>query len=117
MIAEYTVKRNGRWYKAGDEIPGIVPGEKSSGGYTKTEINRMSTADLQAFATEQGIDNAEELTGAELKKLKNMLDKWDNDKLTFTPTCPRSTYNMQIKAMTDYIAVLEARAVMENVEL
>lgn len=46
-----------------------------------------------------------------------MLDKWDNDKLTFTPTCPRSTYNMQIKAMTDYIAVLEARAVMENVEL
>ena len=37
--------------------------------YTKTTINRMSTSDLQAFATEQGIDNAEELTGAELKKL------------------------------------------------
>lgn len=35
----------------------------------KTAINRMSTADLQSFATEQGIDNAEELTGAELKKL------------------------------------------------
>lgn len=69
MVAEYTVKRNGRWYKAGDEIPDNAPGEKSSSGYTKTEINRMSTADLQAFATEQGIDNAEELTGAELKKL------------------------------------------------
>ena len=40
MIAEYTVKRNGRWYKSGDEIPDIVSGEKSSGGYTKTEINR-----------------------------------------------------------------------------
>ena len=39
------------------------------------------------------------------------------DELEFKPTCPRSTYNMQIKAMTDYIAVLEARAVMENVEL
>ena len=51
------------------------------------------------------------------KKLKNMLDKWDKNELTFTPTCPRSTYNMQIKAMTDYIAVLEDRAVMENVEL
>lgn len=51
------------------------------------------------------------------KKLKNMLDKWDNNELTFTPTCPRSTYNMQIKAMTDYIAVLEARAVMENIIL
>ena len=53
-IAEYTVKRNGKWYKAGDEIPDIVLGEKSSGGYTKTEINRMSTADLQALAAEHG---------------------------------------------------------------
>lgn len=51
------------------------------------------------------------------KKLKNMLDKWDKNELTFTPTCPRSTYNMQIKAMADYIAVLEARAVMENIVL
>ncbi len=51
------------------------------------------------------------------RKLKSMLDKWDNDQLEFTPTCPRSTYNMQITAMTDYIAVLEARAVMEGVEL
>ena len=50
-------------------------------------------------------------------KLKNMLDKWDKDELTFTPTCPRSTYNIQIKAMTDYIAILEARAVMENIIL
>lgn len=49
------------------------------------------------------------------KGLRNMLDKWDRDELEFKPT--RSTYNMQIKAMTDYIAVLEARAVMENVEL
>lgn len=49
--------------------------------------------------------------------LKNMLEKWDNGTLSFTPSCPRSTYNMQIKAMTDYIAVLEARAVMEGVVL
>ena len=51
------------------------------------------------------------------QKLKGMLDKWDNGELNFTPTCPRSTYNMQIKVMTDYIAVLEARAVMEGVVL
>nr|UWG76943.1 MAG: hypothetical protein [Bacteriophage sp.] len=51
------------------------------------------------------------------KKLKTILDKWDMGELNFKPICPRSTYNMQIKAMTDYIAVLEARAVMENVEL
>lgn len=51
------------------------------------------------------------------QKLKGMLDKWDNGELNFNPTCPRSTYNMQIKAMTDYIAVLEARAVMEGIVL
>ena len=49
--------------------------------------------------------------------LRNMLEKWDNGTLEFEPTCPRSTYNMQTKAMEDYIAVLEARAVMENVDL
>lgn len=51
------------------------------------------------------------------EKLKAMLEKWDAGKLDFTPTCPRSTYNIQIKAMTDYIAILEARAVMENIDL
>lgn len=51
------------------------------------------------------------------QKLSAMLEKWDKGELDFTPTCPRSTYNMQIKAMTDYIAVLEARAVMEGVDL
>ena len=51
------------------------------------------------------------------KNLKAMLDKWDAGKLVFAPTCPRSTYNIQIKAMTDYIAILEARAVMENIDL
>lgn len=50
-------------------------------------------------------------------KLKGMLDKWDRGVLNFKPTCPRSTYNMQIAAMADYIAVLEARAVMEGIEL
>lgn len=51
------------------------------------------------------------------KGLMNMLDKWDRGELNFEPTCPRSTYNMQIKAMTEYIAVLEARAVMEGIVL
>lgn len=51
------------------------------------------------------------------QRLKDMLKEWDNGTLGFEPTCPRSTYNMQIKAMTDYIAVLEARAVMEDIVL
>ena len=50
-------------------------------------------------------------------KLKAMLADWDNGNLDFKPTCPRSTYNMQVTAMTDYLAVLEARAVMEGIEL
>lgn len=69
------MKINGVWYKAGDEIPesnssvsssSATPSDKS---YTKTEINRMPTADLQSLATEQGIENADEISGAELKKL------------------------------------------------
>ena len=51
------------------------------------------------------------------QKLKAMLEKWDKGELDFKPTCPRSTYNIQITAMTDYIAVLEARAIMEGIEL
>lgn len=51
------------------------------------------------------------------QKLAAMLEKWDKGGLNFEPACPRSTYNMQVKAMADYIAVLEARAVMENINL
>ena len=51
------------------------------------------------------------------KKLKSMLDKWDNGTLDFEPTCPRTTYDVQINAMAIYIAVLEKRAIMENIEL
>ena len=49
------------------------------------------------------------------KKLRNMLENWDSGTLQFEPTCPRSTYSIQIKAMEDYIAILEARAAMEDV--
>ncbi len=68
MTAQYTVKFNGKWYKAGEEIE-ETQAVSSSFNYTKTEINRMSTADLQKLATEQGIGGAELLSGAELKKL------------------------------------------------
>ena len=46
-----------------------------------------------------------------------MIEKWDKGTLAFNPTCPRSTYNMQINAMSEYIAILEARAVMEDIDL
>lgn len=49
--------------------------------------------------------------------LMNMLDKWGRGELSFTPTCPRITYELQLKAMRDYMAILEMRAVMEDIEL
>lgn len=49
--------------------------------------------------------------------LVRMVNQWDKGELSFNPTCPRSTYNSQLKAMSDYMAVLEARAVMEGIEL
>lgn len=51
------------------------------------------------------------------RKLKRMVASWEKGELTFKPTCPMSTYKLQLKAMKDYLAILEARAVMEQVEL
>ena len=51
------------------------------------------------------------------EKLKAMLDKWDNGSLEFAPTCPRETYDNQIKGMEIYLDVLVDRAEIEGVEL
>lgn len=78
----------------------------------KDTVNMMNSADYKdRFKAEYA------QVVIRYQKLKGMLDKWDSGELNFQPTCPRSTYNMQIKAMTDYIAVLEARAVMERIVL
>ena len=70
MIAQNTMKMNGKWYKAGEEISLAKPQEEvKQNQYTKTEINRMSTAELQELALENNIDGAEQMTGAELKKV------------------------------------------------
>ena len=70
MIAQNTMKMNGKWYKAGEEISLAKPQEEAKQNqYTKTEINRMSTAKLQTLALENDIDGADEMTGAELKKV------------------------------------------------
>ena len=37
--------------------------------YKKTDINRMAVADLKELASIEGIANAEEMSGAELKKV------------------------------------------------
>lgn len=72
MKYPYIVGKNGVWYPAGTEVPEDNPNTKTENGqnqYTKTEINRMSTAELQALAIENCIDGADSMTGAELKKV------------------------------------------------
>ena len=50
-------------------------------------------------------------------KLHDMCEKWDKDKLDFTPTCSRFTYLRQLNAMSFYMKILEERAKVENIEL
>lgn len=72
MKYPYIVNKNGVWYPAGAEVPEDTPIQnvaEEKNQYTKTEINRMSTAELQALALENNIDSADEMTGAELKKV------------------------------------------------
>ena len=77
MIYPYIVNKNGVWYPSGADVPEDTSPvatdnltEKSvHNGHTKTEINRMSTAELQTLALENGIGGADEMTGAELKKV------------------------------------------------
>lgn len=47
--------------------------ETNENQYTKTEINRMSTADLKKLAKENGLD--ESMSGAEIKKA--LIDKFN----------------------------------------
>ena len=42
--------------------------------YTKTEINRMSTAKLKEVAKLNGVEDADDMTGGELKKV--LIDKF-----------------------------------------
>lgn len=71
MVAEYTVKRNGKWYHAGNVIEEVeesassLPFEKA---HTKTEINRMSVDDLKALAAENDVPGYEDMTGTALKE-------------------------------------------------
>ena len=72
MKYPYIVGKNGVWYPAGTEVPEDNKNTKEQNAqnkYTKSEINRMSTAELHELALENDIDGAEQMTGAELKKV------------------------------------------------
>ena len=94
MVFKHLVKHNGKYYPAGTDVPVggktvenkkvekpkeddfsqymNAPEETKEFAYTKTEINRMPTADLKKLAKENGIDDS--LSGAEIKKA--LIDKF-----------------------------------------
>jgi len=55
--------------------------------------------------------------GIRYQKLQAMVDKWDNGTLEFIPTCPRPTYDFQLKAMREYLGILIIRAKIEGIDL
>lgn len=77
MKFPYIVIRNGKWYKAGEEVPEDTTGQEFSAEteqmpkgfeYKKTDINRMSTADLKELAREHEVSNVDDMTGQDLKE-------------------------------------------------
>ena len=98
MIAQNTMKMNGKWYKAGEEIfPATTQEEEADEQkidgeeiqYTKTDINRMSTAELQSLAIENGIDGADSMTGADLKKV--LIEKFGLQNGVVEMACKKGT--------------------------
>ena len=87
MKFNHRVKFNGILYEVGQNVPIEDKRTENKANteqktvaekeveYTKTDINRMSTADLKKLAKSEKIENAEDMNGAELKKA--LIDKFD----------------------------------------
>lgn len=71
MKYPYIVVKNGIWYTSGQDVPEgadiVVSEEKTK--YKKTDINKMSTSELKELARTENVENAEDMTGVELKKV------------------------------------------------
>lgn len=83
MKYDHMVKVNGKYYAAGENVPDKASGEKpmpvsaneadneekqEEKKYTKTEIMRMSKAELLEMAKNTGVEGADEMNGTELKE-------------------------------------------------
>lgn len=62
------------WVKVEDTVEKATEPQTIQNRYNKTVINRMSTAELQELALENGVDGANEMTGGQLKKI--LIDKF-----------------------------------------
>lgn len=85
MVYDHMVKKSGVYYKAWESVPDddmegsesfppysdseiTMETEVGEQKYTKTEINRMNTTELQNLAASRGIEGAFAMTGTDLKK-------------------------------------------------
>jgi hypothetical protein len=86
-VYQHRVKHNGVWYEPGTDVPDDTTPEKiveplkednvaepttentKDFPYNRTEVNRLSTSDLQKIGAEYGIENAYETSGSQLKKM------------------------------------------------
>lgn len=79
-------------------------------------LNKLSKLMLNSDYKERLIKEYTELK-TRYNRLQEMFDKWDEGKLDFTPTCPRELYNMQLRAMKEYLDILVIRAKFEGIQL
>lgn len=79
-------------------------------------LNKLSKLMLNSDYKERLIKEYSELK-TRYNRLQEMLNKWDGGKLDFTPTCPRELYNMQLRAMKEYLDILVIRAKFEDIQL
>lgn len=79
-------------------------------------LNKLSKLMLNSDYKERLIKEYSELK-TRYNRLQEMLNKWDEGKLDFTPTCPRELYNMQLRAMKEYLDILVIRTKFEDIQL
>ena len=79
-------------------------------------LNKLSKLMLNSDYKERLIKEYTELK-TRYNRLQEILNKWDEGKLDFTPTCPRELYNMQLRAMKEYLDILVIRAKFEDIQL
>lgn len=110
------------WYY-GENLPATTP-PPPPGKSKKTKVEVKDNMTYQDTVTMMLSDDYKERFKAEYwqlkiryEKLYVMITRWDKGYLDFEPDCPRSIYSLQMDAMKQYIAVLEARAKIEGIEL
>lgn len=75
-------------------------------------IGRMNTGNEK-----QNLSNEYHMISAKYHRLKKLIDDAERTGTISTIKCPLSLYYMQLRSMADYIAVLEAMATIEGVDL